>query len=81
MSPWKPRTTATGGLPNISFIKRKPKPLGTEFRNSCTESGVLSFLEVQEGKSGMALKPRPGKLKGNAASAARMIAGTYGKEW
>jgi hypothetical protein len=23
-----PRTTSTGGLPNISFIKRKPEPLG-----------------------------------------------------
>lgn len=28
MSAWKPRKTATGGLPNISFIVRKPEPLG-----------------------------------------------------
>jgi hypothetical protein len=28
MSAWRPRTTATGGLPNISFIVRKPEPLG-----------------------------------------------------
>lgn len=28
MSAWRPRTTATGGLPNISFIIRKPEPLG-----------------------------------------------------
>ena len=31
MSSWKPRKTATGGLPNISFIVRKPKPLGKFF--------------------------------------------------
>jgi hypothetical protein len=27
MSAWVPRTSKTGGLPNISFIKRKPEPL------------------------------------------------------
>lgn len=28
MSAWRPRTTALGGLPNISFVVRKPEPLG-----------------------------------------------------
>jgi hypothetical protein len=28
MSAWHPWTTQTGDLPNISFIKRKPEPLG-----------------------------------------------------
>jgi hypothetical protein len=28
MSAWRPRTTALGGLPNISFIVGKPEPLG-----------------------------------------------------
>ena len=28
MCAYHPRTTSTGGLPNISFIKRKPEPLG-----------------------------------------------------
>lgn len=32
MSPYRPRTTSTGGLPNISFIFRKPKPLGIEMK-------------------------------------------------
>jgi hypothetical protein len=27
MCAWKPRKTAIGGLPNISFIIRKPEPL------------------------------------------------------
>ena len=30
MSPFQPRTTKTSWLPNISFIFRKPKPLGVE---------------------------------------------------
>ena len=29
-----PRTTPTGGLPTISYIMRKPEPLGTEFKVS-----------------------------------------------
>ena len=30
MSAWRPRTSKNGGLPNISYIIRKPEPLGTE---------------------------------------------------
>eukprot|EP00873_Tetraselmis_striata_P017964 jgi/Tetstr1/438228/TSEL_002880.t3 len=29
MSAWKARTSRRGGLPNLSFIARKPEPLGT----------------------------------------------------
>jgi hypothetical protein len=32
MSAFRPRTTPTSLLPNISFILRKPEPLGTEFK-------------------------------------------------
>jgi hypothetical protein len=40
MSAWCPQTTPTGGLPNISFILRKPEPLGTEFKCiACTVTG------------------------------------------
>ena len=54
MSAWKPRTTDKGGLPNISFIVRKPKPLGTEFKSTaCPITGVLRCLEIQRGKQGM----------------------------
>jgi len=43
MSAWKPRTTDKGGLPNISFIVRKPKrlleqssnPLPVQLLESC----------------------------------------------
>jgi len=34
MSAWKPRKTALGGLPNISFIVRKPEPLGKTLRTN-----------------------------------------------
>jgi hypothetical protein len=40
MSSWKTRTTKLGGLPFLSFILRKPKPLGTEFKVTAdTETG------------------------------------------
>lgn len=35
MSPLQPRSTPTGGLPHYSFIKRKPRPHGTEFKVVC----------------------------------------------
>ena len=54
MSAFKPRTTKTGGLPNISFIARKPEPLGTEFKTVCCAlSGLMLHMEIQRGKAGM----------------------------
>ena len=54
MSAWRPRTTVTGGLPNLSFVARKPEPLGTEFKNSaCPVLGVMRHIEIQRGKDGM----------------------------
>ena len=54
MSAWRPQTTPTGGLPNVSFIPRKPEPLGTEFKTVCCGiTGVMLFVEVQKGKCAM----------------------------
>ena len=54
MCQWNPHTTKTGGLPNISFIARKPRPLGTEFKNvGCQVTHVTKFLEIQRGREGM----------------------------
>ena len=51
MSAFKPRTTATGNLPHLSNIQRKPEPLGTEFKATmCATTNVLLFLEIQKGK-------------------------------
>lgn len=44
MSSWSPTTTKFGGLPFLSFILRKPTPLGTEFKTkACTETGKSLF--------------------------------------
>ena len=47
MSAFKPRTTKTGGLPFLSFILRKPKPIGTEFKaTACTETGKCFVYDI-----------------------------------
>jgi hypothetical protein len=55
MSAFRPRTTKKGsylgGLPHISFILRKPEPLGTEFKViCCATTGVFLHIEIQRGK-------------------------------
>jgi hypothetical protein len=41
MSAYQPRSTKLGELPNISCIKRKPKPLGTELKTTaCATTGA-----------------------------------------
>ena len=41
----------TGCYPNLSFVARKPEPLGTNFKVVCDGlSGHMTYLEVQEGK-------------------------------
>ena len=45
------------GMPHLSFVKRKPEPLGCEVKNLCDGvSGVMLFLEIQEGKELMERK-------------------------
>ena len=51
------RTTKSGGLPNLSYIKQKPEPLGTEFKVANDGlSGMMAWIEIQEGKERMAKK-------------------------
>jgi hypothetical protein len=51
MSAYKPREDKLGGLPNISYIHRKPKPFWTEMETMCDcATGVMVYMEVQEGK-------------------------------
>jgi hypothetical protein len=51
MSPFKPRQSKKANLPHLSFVKRKPKPHGTEFKCiACGESGIMLKLEIQRGK-------------------------------
>jgi len=73
MIAFQPRTTKTGGLPHLSFIKRKPRPLGTEMKcAACGRSGVMLYIEIQEGKDRMRSMPFVGVLKANAACALRV---------
>lgn len=73
MSFWIPRTSKTGGLPHISFVKRKPRPLGTEFKNvACAETGVMLHLELQRGKEPMKHSDYHRELGATAACTLRM---------
>ena len=54
MSAFRPRTTARGNLPHLSCIKRKPKPLGTEYKVTAdTATEIFLHLEIQRGKIAM----------------------------
>ena len=67
------RTTATGRLPNLSFIKRKPEPLGTECKNLVDGlNGQMIWLEIQEGVSRMPMKEFS-KMGGTAACVMRGV--------
>ena len=44
-------TTAIGDLPHLSYIFRKPEPLGTEFNTfEFSVTGDFLFVEAQRGK-------------------------------
>jgi hypothetical protein len=76
MSAYQPRASKTGGLPHLSFIKRKPRPLGTEFKAAADGThGIMLWLEIQEGKGKMKTKPLVGALGANAACALRIALG------
>ena len=52
MSAWRPKTSQTGGLPNITFEPRKPKPLGTMFKNGVeATTGIMVTQDVVEGSA------------------------------
>jgi hypothetical protein len=69
MSGWKPRKNKLGGLPNISFILRKPVPLGTEFKDLCDgETAIMLFLEIQRGRVEMPIRYPENRLHGATAA-------------
>ena len=77
MSALVPRTTPTGGLPTISFIKRKPEPLGTEFKTVCCAStGVMLYVELQRGKAVMPKEKFAEEFGCTAACTLRLVEGT-----
>ena len=73
MSAWKPRADKFGGLPNISFIMRKPKPLGTEFKAAYdATTGIMMHLEIQEGRDAMRQKAHVADLGVTSACVQRI---------
>jgi hypothetical protein len=52
MIAWEPQTTKTDGLPNISFITRKPLPLGSELKDVADGRSGLSFLWGSKSRRG-----------------------------
>jgi hypothetical protein len=81
MSAFQPRTTPTADLDHVSFVERKPKKLGTEFK--CVAdggSGVMRFLEIQEGREAMALKRHRADFPAATAQAMRLVEGVRGTE-
>ncbi len=50
MSAWRPKTSKTGGLPNITFKPRKPKLLGTMLKNGVeATTGIMVTQDIVEG--------------------------------
>lgn len=79
MSAWKPRASRLGGLPNISFIARKPKPLGTEFKSIADGlSRVMLHLEIQMGRKVMPSKKYSKALGATAGCCVRMAEAVLG---
>ena len=75
MFAWKGKS-GVGGLPHMSFVKRKPEPLGLENKNTCDgTSGVMLFMEMQEGKIRMARKKWLDKYSATTATTLRLVEG------
>jgi hypothetical protein len=40
-----------GGIPHLSFIERKPKPFGSEFKSVCDDHfGICMYIELQRAR-------------------------------
>ena len=64
-------------MPHLSFVARKPEPLGTEFKNIVDGlSGEMLWLEIQEGKYRMKNKPFQ-NLGSTAACVLRGVKDTF----
>ena len=72
-------TTEKGNLPHLSYIFRKPEPLGTEFNTvACSVTGALLFIEIQRGKEGIKDSRYQYELGATAECTKRMMEETKG---
>ena len=82
MSAFQPRTTPAADLDHLSYVEQKPKKLGMEMKCVADgRSGVIRFLEIQEGKEAMASKKHRGNHNPATAQALRRMEGTEGLDW
>ena len=71
------RTTKTKNLPILSYVIRKPEPLGTEFKNIVDGvTYIMMWLELQDGKERMRKKEYSSELGGTAACVLRGVKST-----
>ena len=77
MSGFQPRTTKSSILPFISYVIRKPTPLGTEYKvAACPETGIMCYLEIQRGAAPMRLKSFVSNVGSTAACSLRLTIGS-----
>lgn len=77
MSPWRPCITKKGGLPHLSFILRKPQPLGTEFKSvACGVTGCMLHIEIQKGKDAMRIAEHSNAYGVTSACSLRLLNAT-----
>jgi hypothetical protein len=63
-----------GGIPHLSYIERKPIPLGTELKVVCEGTmGLCGYLEIQKGKVAMARVKHTSKYKATSACTVRLM--------
>jgi Transposase IS4 len=76
MSAFQPRTMVTSTTPKISFVKQKPKPLGTECKMAaCTETKINLFVENQQRPEDMKMKAYHTEVKATASCTLRCVVG------
>ncbi len=82
MGVWIPKTSKTGGLPNITYESRKPDPLGTMFRNVVEgKTGIFTSHDIVQDSAGQYRKkyhgspshmPRQATIQSHTAQCLRL---------
>ena len=73
MFAWKGKK-GNGGIPHLSFVERKPIPLGTEAKVVCEGSmGMCVYIELQKGKIAMARQKWCREYKATTACTVRLL--------
>ncbi len=73
MFAWKEKK-GNGGISHLSFVERKPIPLGTEAKVVCEGSmGMCVYIEIQKGKIAMARQKWCNEYKATTASTVRLL--------